>query len=252
MPSSNAYQLYYWPMIQGRGEFVRLALEDAGAEYVDVARLPEAEGGGVRALVSLLRSETEPHPPFAPPILKAEGQLISQTANILRFLAPRLGLIEDDEELRIWANGVQLTIADFAYEVHDTHHPIGVSLYYEDQKVEAQRRSRIFASERLPKFLDYFERILARNAAGAGQYLAGTRHSYLDLSMFQLLSGLAYAFPNVLSANEPRIPRLIALRNRVAERERVAAYLASPRRIAFNEHGLFRYYAELDGEVARA
>jgi glutathione S-transferase len=244
--SENNYELFYWPTIQGRGEFIRLALEDAGASYVDVARLPEDRGGGAKAIVALLHSDSEPRPPLAPPILRVGAELLSQTPNILRYLAPRLGLVPDDDESRTWAHGLQLTMGDFADETHDTHHPIAVSLYYEDQKVEALRRSKLFVSERMPKFLGYFERVLRRNEDGRGQYLVGTAHSYVDLSMFQILSGLGYAFPNALRHLEPELPLLFALKARVAARPRLAAYLASPRRIPFNQHGLFRHYPELD------
>ena len=244
--AENTYELYYWPSIQGRGEFIRLALEDAGASYVDVARLPEDRGGGPKAIVALLRSDSEPRPPLAPPILKIGAELLSQTPNILRYLASRLGLVPDDEEARTWAHGLQLTIGDFADETHDTHHPIAVSLYYEDQKDEALRRSKLFVAERMPKFLGYFERVLRRNDAGRGQYSVGSAHSYVDLSLFQIVSGLGYAFPNALGRLEPELPLLFALKERVAARPRLAAYLASPRRIPFNQHGLFRHYPELD------
>ena len=91
------YELYYWPSIQGRGEFVRLALEDAGAEYVDVARLPKRGGRGIPALMRFLESRSVEHPPFAPPFLKAGRLVIAQTANILLFLGPRLGLVPKNE-----------------------------------------------------------------------------------------------------------------------------------------------------------
>jgi glutathione S-transferase len=177
---------------------------------------------------------------------------MSQTPNILRYLASRLGLVPDDDESRTWAHGLQLTIADFADETHDTHHPIAVSLYYEDQKSEAVRRSKLFVAERMPKFLGYFERVLRKNEAGRGQYLVGTAHSYVDLSMFQILSGLGYAFPNALRHLESELPLLFALEARVAARPRLAAYLASPRRIPFNQHGLFRHYPELDSDPQNA
>jgi glutathione S-transferase len=246
MPEANSYELYYWPTIQGRGEFIRLALEDGGAGYVDVARRPEERGGGAKAILRILQSDSELRPPLAPPILKVGTRVMSQTANILQFLAPRLGLVPDDEESRVWAHGLQLTLADFIDETHDTHHPIAVSLYYEDQKVEALRRSQLFVAERMPKFLKYFERVLRRNDAGAGKYFVGTAHSYVDLSMFQTLSGLGHAFPKALSGLESELPLLFALKARVASRPRIAAYLASERRIPFNQHGLFRHYPELD------
>ena len=238
-----AYELYYWPTIQGRGEFVRLSLEDAGAHYVDVARLPESEGGGVPALMKFLRGTADGLAPFAPPFLKSGELVIGQTANILAYLGPRLGLVPSDEPSRLRANQLQLTLADFVDEAHDVHHPVAVSLYYEDQKPEAKRRAASFVAERIPKYLGYFERVLERNG---GEHLVGNRISYVDLSMFQLLAGLEYAFPRVMAAVGSRYPALVGLRGRVALRPRLAAYLSSPRRLPFNQHGLFRHYPELD------
>ncbi|HXU81665.1 MAG TPA: glutathione S-transferase [Polyangia bacterium] len=240
------YELYYWPTIPGRGEFVRLALEDAGADYLDIARLPEDEGGGVKALMKMMRDEGNELQPLAPPFLKSEGQLIAQTANILHYLGPRLGLVPGDDSSQRRAHQLQLTIADFITEIHDVHHPIAVSLYYEDQRAEARRRAPLFISERLPKYLAYFERVLERNAAADRAHLIGTATSYVDLSMFHLLAGLDYAFPRAMAQQASRIPLLRALHQRLPARPRLAAYLASPRRIPFNLHGIFRHYPELD------
>jgi glutathione S-transferase len=240
------YELYYWPAIQGRGEFVRLALEEGGASYVDVARLPANQGGGGKAIERVLSGEGPGPLPFAPPILKVGERLIFQTANILYFLGPRLGLAPDDEASRIEINQIQLTIADFIGEAHDSHHPISVGLYYDDQKSEARRRAESFVGERMPKFLGYFEKVLARNRRSRGEYLVGEALTYVDLSMFQVQSGLAYAYPNAWKSQSARIPLLRELRDRVAARPRIAAYLASARRIPFNQHGLFRHYPELD------
>ena len=238
------YELYYWPSIQGRGEFVRLALEDAGAEYVDVARLPAREGHGMPAMIRLLESTELSRPPFAPPILKAGAQLIAQTANILLFLGPRLSLVPKSEASRLWAHQLQLTITDLVAEVHDSHHPIASGLYYDEQKPEARRRTHDLIANRLPKFLGYFERVLERN--GTGKHTVGRGHSYVDLSMFQVIAGLRYAFPNSMARLERDYPRLIRLHDAVCERPRIAAYLASKRRLAFNEQGIFRHYEELD------
>lgn len=235
------YELFYWPSIQGRGEFVRLSLEEAGAGYVDVARLAESEGGGVRALMSIMKS-ARPEP-FAPPFLRAGELVIAQTANILAYLGPRLAQVPEDEASRLFAHQLMLTIMDLAAEAHDTHHPISVGLYYEDQKPEARRRSEHFVGERLPKFLGYFERMLEKND---GEHLVGSELSYPDLACFQLVSGLRYAFPRAMAKLEPEIPHLGGLVRRVAERPRIAAYLASPRRLPWSEHGLFRHYPELD------
>lgn len=235
------YELYYWAGIQGRGEFVRLALEEAGAEYVDVAR----EGGGESAMLRLLGGGEARHPPFAPPFLKAGELIIGQTANILLYLGARHGLAPDDEASRLWAHQLQLTIADLVDEVHDTHHPIASSLYYEDQRSEARARAADFVKSRAPKYLGYFERVLEE--AGEGQ-LIGADLTYPDLSLFQVVAGLRYAFPRAMARLEPKFPRLVALHDRVAARPRIAAYLASDRRIAFNQHGIFRHYPELDAD----
>jgi glutathione S-transferase len=240
------YELFYWPSIQGRGEFVRLAFEATGTDYVDVARLPEDQGGGVTALMKMMRNPTTHPAPFAPPFLRAGEVVIAQTANILAFLGPRLGLVPDDEPSRLAALQHQLTIADFAAEIHDVHHPIGSGLYYEDQKPEARRRAENFLSERLPKYLGYFERVVERNTTSEGRHAVGTSLSYVDLSLFQVLSGLSYAFPVAFGRFEAEIPLLAALRDDIAAHPRIAAYLASERRLPFNQQGLFRHYPELD------
>jgi glutathione S-transferase len=237
------YELFYWPSIQGRGEFVRLALEAASASYVDVARLPAAEGGGVKALTAMLEGAPGGVPLLAPPILRHGPIVTSQTAAILQYLGPRLGLVPDDEAGRLAANHLQLTVADFIQEAHDTHHPICVSLYYDDQKPESARRGEQFIKHRLPKFLGYFERVLENNG---GRHAVGGRLSYVDLSLFQVMAGLGYAFPKAIARTAGKLRRLVELRDRVAAEPPVAAYLASPRRIAFNQHGLFRHYPELD------
>jgi glutathione S-transferase len=238
------YQLYYWPTIQGRGEFVRLALEEAGASYVDVAR--ESGGGkGVPELMRLLESQRIERPAFAPPFLRAGKFMIAQTANILLFLGPRLSLVPKAEASRLWAHQLQLTIADFLVEVHDTHHPIASSLYYDQQKTEARRHTKHFLDERVPKFLDYFERVLDRNSKSK-DYTVGRTLSYVDLSIFQIIAGMRYAFPKTMARREPYCPGLVALHDRVSQRPNIAAYLGSERRIAFNEDGIFRHYPELE------
>jgi glutathione S-transferase len=244
MESVN-YELYYWPNIQGRGEFVRLALEAAGVAYRDVARESEDEGAGIGALMQLLEGERIATPPFAPPFLKAGKLLIGQTANILMFLGTRHDLTPRDEAGRLWANQLQLTIADFVVEIHDTHHPVASGLYYEDQKKEAKRRASDFLKERAPKFLGYFERILESNNSG-GEHLIGKRLTYPDLSLFQIVSGLRYAFPRALAKLEKTLPCTVALHDRVAGLPKIAAYLASDRRLTFNNEGIFRHYHELD------
>lgn len=241
MSTLAAYELYYWPTIQGRGEPIRLAFEESGTPYVDVARKPEAEGGGTQAIMQFIRGDAPGLIPLAPPFLKHGDLVIAQTANILQYLAPRLGLVPEDEASRVRANQLMLTIMDMIVETHDVHHPIASSLYYDDQKDEALRTAPLFLRERLPKFLGYFERLLSRDG-----HLVSPALSYVDLAAFQLIEGLRYAFPKSMFAFEPRVPLLSALHAHVAARPRVAAYLRSPRRVRFNERGIFRSYPELD------
>jgi glutathione S-transferase len=229
------YELYYWPDIQGRGEFVRLALEDAGAAYVDVAR----EKGGMKKMLALMKNPRGGNRPFAPPFLKAGRLTLAQTANILFYLGPRLGLAPKDEAKRLWLNQLQLTVADWLVEVHDCHHPIGVDFYYEQQKKEARRRAADFRNARLPKFLNYFESVLREEVSGKSV-------TYVHLSLFQMVEGLRYAFPNTMGKLEKKYKYILNAHDRAAARPRLAQYLASPRRIPFNREGIFRHYPELD------
>jgi glutathione S-transferase len=232
------YELYYWPSIQGRGEYVRLALEEAGADYADVAR-------GERGMAAMMRMMEQKGgtPPFAPPFLKAGRLVIGQTANILFYLGSRHGLAPKAEPAKLWVHQLQLTVTDFVMEIHDTHHPLGSSLYYEDQRSPAKRRTKEFWNERVPKYLGYFEGLLEDNG---GFYLTGRRVSYVDLSLFQIVEGLRYAFPKRMKAFERKIPALCELHDRVAARPNIKDYLASERRIPFNEDGIFRHYEALD------
>ena len=231
------YQLYYWPEIQGRGEFVRLALEDAGASYEDVARKP----GGTGRMMKMM--EGKKRPPFAPPFIKAGALEIAQVAEILFYLGPRLKLAPRAEADRLWLHQLQLTITDFVKEIHDTHHPVGSGLYYEDQKPEAKRFSENFLEARVPKYLGYFDGILKKSG---GPFTLGRKASYVDLSLFQLVEGLRYAFPNAMKRLERDVARVVTVHDKVAERPGIKKYLASPRRIAFNQMGIFRHYPELD------
>ena len=231
------YQFYYWPGIQGRGEFVRLALEDAGAAYDDVAR----KSGGMDKMTIMM--DGGKRPPFAPPFLKAGKLVIAQVAEILFYLGPKLKLAPREEAERLWLHQLQLTVTDFVKEIHDTHHPLGGELYYEDAKPEAKRYSENFLEERAPKYLGYFETVIAKSR---GPYVLGRRFSYVDLSLFQLIEGLRYAFPKAMKAIERDVPKVVAVHDRVAGRPNIKAYLSSPRRLAFNESGIFRHYPELD------
>ena len=239
------YELYYWPGIQGRGEYVRLALEEAGADYVDVALLSEEEGGGVAALDTYIEGEDVARPPFAPPFLKAGRQLIGQTANILLYLGSRHGLAPRDAAGKLWTHQLQLTLADFLVEIHDIHHPIGSGLYYEQQKSASRRRAADFRVQRLPKYLGYLERVLERNTEGTG--LVGASVTYADLSLAQIVAGLRYALPRATKKALRECPRIVALHVEVFDRPRIRRYVASGRRLAFNNDDIFRRYAELDG-----
>ncbi|WP_375408884.1 glutathione S-transferase [uncultured Methylobacterium sp.] len=239
-----AYALYDWPTAQGRGEFVRLALEEVGAEYVDIARGSEAEGRGLRAMMGLLEDPIARRPAFAPPFLMDGDVVVGQTAAILLYLGPRLGLSPASEPDRFWTHQIQLTIADMVSEAHDSHHPITIGLTYEEQMAEASRRAGHFRSDRVPEFFAWFEHVLTRSG---GRHLVGDAFTYADLSLFQLVDGLRYAFPKATAAALTDNPHLRALHEAVRMRPRIAAYLASPRRLPFNELGIFRRYRELDG-----
>ena len=237
------YELYYTPTNQGRGEFIRLPLEEAGAEYLDVAR-ESGRGRGPEAVARFIQNASVRHPPFAQPFLKAGRRVIGQTANVLLYLGPKLGLAPKAQAERLWAHQLQLTIADLLKEIQDTHHPVAHGLYYEDQKAEALTYTRHFLAERLPKFLGYFERVLG--GADGHVYMVDNTLTYVDLSIFQLLEGLRFSFPRTMARVAPGYPGLAALHERVAARPNIAAYLGSPRRLAFNDRGIFRHYPELE------
>ncbi|HYB65612.1 MAG TPA: glutathione S-transferase family protein [Steroidobacteraceae bacterium] len=239
------YHLYYWPGIQGRGEFVRLALEEGGARYVDVAAMPERRGGGVPAILKMLEARGVPRPPFAVPVLEAGRQLIAQTPNILLYLGGKLRLAPGDEAGRLWTHQLTLTILDLYAEIFATHHPLGDGYAYEEQRAAARRRTRYFLRVRLPKFLGYFDRVLELNRAHR-PWMAGARLSYADLAMAEVIAGLTYALPKATARALRRRPRLSALHDAVFARPRIARYAASGRRLPFNNEDLFRHYPELD------
>src|SRR5438445_8812986 len=230
--SSMRYELYYWPSIQGRGEYVRLALEEAGARYADVAR----RGNGMAAMMRMMEAG-KGTPPFAPPFLKDGKLVIGQTANILLYLGSRHGLAPKSEAGKLWVHQLQLTISDLVLEVHDTHHPLGPSLYYEEQKAPAKKRTDEFWKSRVPKYLGYFERLLKANG---GAYVTGRRMTYVDLSLFQIVAGLRYAFPRRMKAFEREIPGLIAVRDRGAGGANIKGGLGSDRRLAVHEDEICR------------
>ena len=232
------YKLYYWTGIPGRGEFVRLALEAAGAKYQDVAR--QKGDGVIEAFGAKVRT-----PSFAPPYLVDDDIVVGQTAAILHYLGPTLGLVPRDPRLRLWVHQIQLTIADFVVEAHDSHHPVGSSLYYEQQKPEAKRRAREFRRERVPKFMGWFETVLRKNVASQ-KVLVGRTAGYVDFSLFQIVEGLAYAYPNLWARIEGDYPLVTAHRERIAAYPALQNYFRSRRRLDFNTSGLFRHYPELD------
>jgi len=240
------YELFYWPHIPGRGEFVRLVFEEAGIPYVDVGRLPEEQGGGRAGIRRMLEADGPGMPPYAPPVLRVGDLRLAQTAAVCRYVAERGGLAPKTDDDARRADALMLAVMDLVVEAHDVHHPVAKSLYYEEQKAEALRRAPLFLSERMPKWLGYFERVLRTNSAGKGRALVGDALSYADLGLYHVVCGLDYAFPRALAALAPQVPRVMALHAAVAARPRVASYLDSPRRLPFNDHGLFRHYPELD------
>jgi glutathione S-transferase len=240
-----SFELFYWPEIQGRGEFVRLALEDSGTDYIDVARGAESEGLGVPAMMALMEGTSVPHPPFAPPFLRDGDVLIGQTANILLYLGGRIGLAPSDEAGRLWAHQIQLTITDLVVESYNAHHPIDEDKWFHEQKPEAIQRAEVFRETRLPKFLGWFEQVLEQNPAGP-RHLVGAAISYADLSLFQVVEALRYAFPKAMSRVLKDLPHVASLRRAVGRRPRIKAYLESDRRLPFGETDVFRHYPELD------
>lgn len=232
-------RLWYWPGLQGRGEFVRLALEAAGLDYEDCARTRDAG-----ALLADMAARTA-RAPFAPPYLEIDGLVLAQVANILAYLGAQHDLAPSAIADRYWVQQLQLTIADMVAEVHDVHHPVDAGAWYDEQKPEASRAATQFRADRLPKFLDHFE---AAYRAGTGEWLIDHRWTHVDTSLFQLVEGLRYMFPRRMAAIERDYPRLVAIHDQVAELPGIRAYLKSGRREAFNEDGIFRHYPELDGE----
>lgn len=234
---SDTYALYYWPVLPGRGEIIRMLLEDAGAAYRDVGR---EEGFGV--IVSARKGELGGARPFAPPILQHGELVLSQSSVIARYIAERHGLAPSDHRGRFLAEQHFLGWSDVMVEVHDTHHPIALGLHYEDQRDAAKERTRHFLADRLGTWLQHFEHIVTQ---GGGVHV-GETITYPDFMARFVLRGIEYAFPRAFSEHRERIPSLLALRDRVEARPQLAAYLASDRAMAFNEHGIFRHYPELE------
>ncbi len=231
------YELWYWPSIQGRGEFVRLALEAAGIGYRDRAREEGAE-----ALLADMASRT-PRAPFAPPYLALNGTTIAQVANILMYLGERHDLLPSGMAERLWVHQLQLTVTDFVAEIHNVHHPIGSGAYYDEQQPEAARNAEQFRADRMPKFLDYFEEAAK---AGSERWTIDGRWTPVDTSIFQLIEGLRYMFPKRMATLAERYPALMRVHHSVRALPGIDAYLNSERRLPFNEDGIFRHYPELD------
>ncbi|KAJ1536472.1 hypothetical protein HK405_015213 [Cladochytrium tenue] len=258
-------RLFYWPSIQGRGEFVRLALEAAGVPYVDVARDAGDRGPGL--LLSTMQAVAAASPasatprPFAPPFIEAipaaagavgeTGPLryVSHVAVVLQHLATRLPGRLCPEQMMEQALQLQLTITDLVKEVHDCHHPVASALYFHDQRDEAIMHTREFLKTRPQKFLAYFEALAPAPGASAGPFVFGSSISYVDTSVFQVVEGLRYMFPKAAPKLLQATPRVLGLCEAVRAHPGVAAYLLSSRRIPFNEDGIFRHYAELDLEL---
>ncbi|RYC53838.1 hypothetical protein CHU98_g12370 [Xylaria longipes] len=248
------YELIYWPGIPGRGEFIRLALEEGGADYTDTAHTEKGMDQTLAQIDDQNVGDANNPPPLAPPILRHGDLLISQTPNILLYLGPRLGLVpsaegeDGDPDALYRINALALTALDgLTNEVHDCHHPIASSLYYEDQKEESLRRSMDFVKNRLPKFLGYFERVLEGKASGDGPWLYGGRLTYADLVLFQAVDGVTFAFPKAISAAKTsgKYMHVFRLCDAVKERPKIQEYLASKRRQSYSQ-GIYRYYPELD------
>ncbi len=232
------YGLWYWPDIEGRGEFVRLPLEAAGVDYVECAR-----EHCVETLVADMERHAAARGPFAPPYLELDGILIAQVANILLFLGDHHHFGAVNIADRFWLNQLQLTVADMVAEVHNVHHPLDVSLAYEEQKDAALKAAAAFREDRIPKFLDYFEHAAK---ASPGEWLIDHRWTYVDTSLFQLVEGLRYMFPKRMATIEAEYPAVVRVHDLVADLPGIRAYRKSDRRLPFNEQGIFRHYPELD------
>ncbi|KAL2264905.1 hypothetical protein VTJ83DRAFT_7415 [Remersonia thermophila] len=249
----QTYHLIYWPGIPGRGEFIRLALEEAGAKYTDTAFTET----GMDEVLSFVHGKAKDDginpPPLAPPILKHGDLVLSQTSNILQYLGPRLGLIPDgpgDPNATYRINGLTLTALDgMCNEPHDCHHPIATGLFYEDQKTESKRRSEDYVTNRLPKFMSYFERVLESESSRGSRWLYGGRLTYADLVLFQCVDGLKFMFPKAMGKLERQGKHegVFALHKAVSDRPRIKAYIESSRRQPYS-NGIYRYYEELDIE----
>ncbi|KEY69018.1 hypothetical protein S7711_03320 [Stachybotrys chartarum IBT 7711] len=244
-----SYELIYWPSAPGRGEPVRLLFEEAGVPYADTAK---DAGRAVETIQGLMAAEhlgDDSNPPvFAPPLLRHGDLLINQLPNILLYLAPKLGLAPAAGPAVYHLNAIVLTLLDgFVNELHETHHPIATSQYYDDQKPEAKKRSKSYREERLPRFLGYAQRLLDAKTSGDGPWLYGGSLTYADLVLFQGIHGTKYAFPKTVEKLQKsgKYDGVFALFDAVQERPNIKAYMASDRRVDYSQ-GIWRYYPELE------
>ncbi|KAJ3494708.1 hypothetical protein NLG97_g3904 [Lecanicillium saksenae] len=247
------YELIYWPGIPGRGEFVRLLFEETGVPYKDHAKTPDEGVAKVLAFIDAKNTGDDTNPPIlAPPILKYGDVILNQTPNILIYLAPKLGLSPPATEAAFYhLNQASLTILDgFSNEVHETHHPIATSMYYEDQKEEAKKRSKAFIEERAPKFIGYVQRLLDSKTSGDGPWIHGDSLTYVDLVLFQCIDGTSYAFPKTMAQlkNSGKYDGVFKLYEAVKERPNIKSYLASERRTKYGD-GIWRHYPELEDTI---
>lgn len=142
-----------------------------------------------------------------------------------------------------------LTALDLNNEVHDTHHPLAVGKYYEEQKEAALEKAKDVRENRLPKFFSYFERNLKfneSNGGGKGRFLVGNRLTFADLVVWQVLDGCLFAFPKEMEARKKEFQGLFGtFYESVRGKGGLEEYLKSERRLPYSE-GIFRHYPELD------
>ncbi|QIW96113.1 hypothetical protein AMS68_001631 [Peltaster fructicola] len=257
--SHPEYELLYHPQIPGRGEFIRLAFEAVGVSYTDVANDKKDGYSEVQSICmndEINSSDGNP-PILAPPALRVPGAgpdgtalILAQTPNILFYLGEKLGLVSTAEADKYHTYQLVLTALDLNNEIHDSHHPIAPSAYYEDQSAEALKKAADVRNARLPKFFSYFERSLQHNHTnGGGKFLIGGRLSIADTTVWQVLDGAYFAFPNEMAARKAEYPELLdTFYNSVKQEPHLKQYLASGRRRAYGM-GVFRHYPELDRQA---
>ncbi|KAK4058824.1 hypothetical protein OIO90_000270 [Microbotryomycetes sp. JL221] len=259
-PSKPDFEVVYHAGIPGRAEFVRLMFEATGVTYRDA---PQEDGQDcIIPYVTGNFADHDKNPlPFAVPVLRHNDVVISQVPNIVLYLSSRLPPIDLDGESTNTAQTPAplhdlstfhwleqlMTILDMNNEVHETHHPIDIRLYYEDQKAEAQKRAQAFREARIPKFLGNFENNIKKHTSG----FLNEKVSPADLALFHMVEGILFAFPERINQVKSEFPHVFKLRDTIKSSRRIQAYINSGRRIPFNNYGIFRHYTELDGEVPK-